>query len=119
MFVLRGGGKRQIETRRFSRLINCTGLGEDPARSGNSLIRALLARGTARVHPIGIGLDVHENYALIDSSSRCSKRVLAIGPLARAAFWECTAIPDIRLQCRRLTQMIDNALHLHGLTEGV
>jgi uncharacterized NAD(P)/FAD-binding protein YdhS len=112
-------GQKTIEIRRFSRLINCTGLGDDPARSGNPLIRTLLARGTARVHPIGIGLDVHENYALIDSSSRRSKRVLAIGPLARAAFWECTAIPDIRLQCRRLTQMIGNAVQLHGLAEGV
>jgi uncharacterized NAD(P)/FAD-binding protein YdhS len=112
-------GQKTIERRRFSRLINCTGLGEDPARSGNPLIRSLLARGTARVHPIGISLDVHESFALIDVSSRCSKRVLAIGPLARAAFWECTAIPDIRLQCKRLTQMIDTALELHGLAEGV
>src|SRR4029079_5344874 len=61
-------GQKTIEIRRFSRLINCTGLDEDPARSGNPLIRTLLARGTARVHPIGIGLDVHENYALIGSS---------------------------------------------------
>ena len=75
----------------------------DPARS--SVICTLLTRGNARVHPIGIGLDVDENYALIDFSSRHSKRVLAIGPLARATFWECTAIPDIRLQCRRLTQI--------------
>jgi uncharacterized NAD(P)/FAD-binding protein YdhS len=112
-------GQKTIEKLRFSRLINCTGLGEDPARSGNPLIRTLLARGTARVHPIGIGLDVHENYALIDASSHCSRRVLAIGPLARAAFWESTAIPDIRMQCRRLTQMIDDALQLHGLAEGV
>jgi len=112
-------GQKTIEKRRFSRLINCTGLGEDPARSGNPLIRTLLARGTARVHPIGIGLDVHENYALIDASFHCSRRVLAIGPLARAAFWESTAIPDIRMQCRRLTQMIDDALQLHGLAEGV
>ena len=116
---LRRRGRQTIETRRFSRLINCTGLGDDPARSCNPLIRALLARGSARIHPIGIGLDVDENYALIDTALRCSKRLLAIGPLARAAFWECTAIPDIRLQCRCLAQMIERALRLHRLAQGV
>jgi hypothetical protein len=29
-----------------------------------------------------------------------------IGPLARAAFWECIVIPDIRLQCRGLAERI-------------
>jgi uncharacterized NAD(P)/FAD-binding protein YdhS len=56
---------------------------------------------------VNIGLDVNEKYALIGASSLCSNRVLAIGPLARAAFWECIAIPDIRLQCRRLAHLID------------
>jgi uncharacterized NAD(P)/FAD-binding protein YdhS len=103
-------GQNEIDTCKFSRVIDCTGLAEDPMRSGNPLIRALLARGTARVHSVGIGLDVSENYALIGASSRCSNRVLAIGPLARAAFWECIAIPDIRLQCRRLAHLIDAVL---------
>ena len=103
-------GQKTIERRRFSRLINCTGLGEDPARSGNPLIRTLLARGTARVHPIGIGLDVHENYALIDSSSHCSARASESDRSRAPHFPEIQAIPDIRMQCRRLTQMIDAML---------
>ena len=80
------------------RLIDCTGLANDPRRSANPLIRALLASGAARTDPLGIGLDINDDYALIDARSRHSTRVRAIGPLARAA-WECNAIPDIRLQC--------------------
>ncbi|MFU8834951.1 hypothetical protein [Roseovarius autotrophicus] len=31
-----------------------------------------------------------------------SRRIFAIGPCARGALWEITAIPDIRLQCADL-----------------
>ena len=99
-------GRSQIEDRKFSRLIDCTGLAEDPYRSDNPLISALLARGAARADPLGIGLDIGEDYALIDKFSRSSDRVRAVGPLARATFWECTAIPDIRLQCQHLAEII-------------
>jgi uncharacterized NAD(P)/FAD-binding protein YdhS len=95
-------GRGQVEDRKFARLIDCTGLGEDPFQSDNPLIAALLARGSARADPLGIGLDISEDYALIDKSSRPSARVRAVGPLARATFWECTAIPDIRVQCQDL-----------------
>ena len=104
----RGGGRM---TRTFARLIDCTGLADDPTRSENPLIRALLARGAARTDPLGIGLYIDEDYALIDASSRRSSRVRAIGPLARAAFWECIAIPDIRLQCRDLAERIAASAH--------
>jgi uncharacterized NAD(P)/FAD-binding protein YdhS len=95
-------GVNAIEDRRCARVIDCTGQPDDPRRSGNPLIRALLASGTARIDPLGIGLDVAEDYALIDSSGRPSRHIRVIGPLARAAFWECIAIPDIRLQCEEI-----------------
>ena len=90
------------EEHRFARVIDCTGLPDNPQKSVNPLIRALFARGSARADPLGIGLDVAGNYALIDTAGRPSPRVQVIGPLARAAFWECIAIPDIRLQCEEI-----------------
>ena len=88
----------------FARAIDCTGLPDNPRRSSNPLIRALFARGLARADPLGIGLDVAETYALIDANGHPSSRIQVIGPLARAAFWECIAIPDIRLQCEDIAQ---------------
>jgi uncharacterized NAD(P)/FAD-binding protein YdhS len=99
-------GRHQMEDRKFARLINCTGLTDDPYRSDNPLIGALLARGAARADPLGIGLDISEEYGLIDRFSRSSPRIHALGPLARATFWECTAIPDIRAQCQHLAEII-------------
>jgi uncharacterized NAD(P)/FAD-binding protein YdhS len=38
-----------------------------------------------------------------------SRRLFAIGPLTRAAFWEILTIPDIRNQCAELaTQLIQS-----------
>ena len=86
-------GLGHVEKRSFARLIDCTGLANDPRRSVNPLIRALLASGAARTDPLGVGLDINDDYALIDARSRHSTRVRAIGPLARAAFWSATPFP--------------------------
>jgi uncharacterized NAD(P)/FAD-binding protein YdhS len=62
-----------------------------------------------RADPLRIGLDVAEDYTLIDERGRPSRRIQVIGPLARAAFRECTAIPDIRLQCRDIAEGLATA----------
>jgi uncharacterized NAD(P)/FAD-binding protein YdhS len=95
-------GRSQTQTHQVARLIDCTGLADDPRNSSNPLIRNLLGRGAIRLDPLGIGLDIADGYELIDDEGGHSNRVYAIGPLARAAFWECIAIPDIRLQCQDL-----------------
>jgi uncharacterized NAD(P)/FAD-binding protein YdhS len=66
----------------------------------------LLNRGAVRADSLGIGLDIGEDYALIDKFSRYSGRVRAVGLLARATFWERIAIPDIRVQCQYLAEII-------------
>ena len=102
--IQRRGGA--IVTRRFARIIDCTGLSESPLQSANPLLRALLARGAARLDALGIGFDIAEDLGLVGADGRASRRVKAIGPLARAAFWECVAIPDIRLQCAQLADAL-------------
>jgi uncharacterized NAD(P)/FAD-binding protein YdhS len=95
----------QIEV---SRIVSCRGLTSDPRRTANPLVAQLLAEGMARVDPLGIGLDVDNDCALIDADGRASDRVFAVGPMSQAAFWEVIAVPDIRLQAaalaRRLTE---------------
>jgi uncharacterized NAD(P)/FAD-binding protein YdhS len=103
----RGAGA--TETRRFARIIDCTGLSEQPLKSANPLLRALLKRGAARPDALGIGFDVAPDLGLVGADGTVSRRIKAIGPLARAAFWECIAIPDIRLQCAALADALTKA----------
>ena len=101
---IRRRGADAAETSTFARVIDCTGLADDVTKSANPLIRALLERGALRPDELGIGLDIAETYAIVDVNGAPSRRIFAIGPLARAAFWECIAIPDIRLQCHDIAE---------------
>lgn len=85
-------------------VIDCRGIRRDPAEHAAPVIRDLLARGIARLDPLGLGLDTTAAARVIDSTGAASQRVHAIGPAARGALWEITAIPDIRAQTATLAR---------------
>jgi len=43
---------------------------------------------------------------LLDAAGRPDPRIRVIGPASRAAFWEITAIPEIREQVRVLAEQL-------------
>jgi uncharacterized NAD(P)/FAD-binding protein YdhS len=95
-----------------SRIVSCRGLTSDPRRSSNPLVAQLVAEGYARADPLGIGLDVDNDCALVDASGRASERIFAVGPMSQAAFWESIAVPDIRLQAASLARRLTEQAHL-------
>jgi uncharacterized NAD(P)/FAD-binding protein YdhS len=62
------------------------------------------ARGAARIDALGLGLATTVDGAVVDAEGKPSRRILAIGPAARGALWEITAIPDIRAQVGTLAR---------------
>lgn len=86
-----------------ARIVDCRGIRRDPVAHATPLITDLLSRGGARIDPLRIGLDVSEDSRIISRAGNASARISAIGPASRAAFWEITAIPDIREQVASLT----------------
>ena len=95
-----------------SRIVSCRGLTSDPRRSSNPLVAQLVAEGYARADPLGIGLDVDNDCAVVDANGRASERIFAVGPMSQAAFWESIAVPDIRLQAASLAQRLSEQAHL-------
>jgi uncharacterized NAD(P)/FAD-binding protein YdhS len=106
--AIRRRGAQTIETLDVARIISCKGVTSDPAKNVNPLVESLFAQNLARTDPLRIGIDVDANGAVIDAEGRASERLFAIGPMSQAAFWEITAVPDIRLQTAALAQ------HLRG-----
>jgi uncharacterized NAD(P)/FAD-binding protein YdhS len=102
-------GKRAAETMQADKIVDCRGVVSVPYRPANPALRDLLVRGHAQLDPLEIGLDVTVDGAIIDGSGRASRRLFAVGPLARAALWEITAIPEIRAQCARLADRMHGA----------
>ena len=86
-------------------LIVATGL-ENVGATGDRLVRALLARGLARLDRHGFGLDVSDELALIGADGATRPGLWALGPLVRGVFWECIAVPDVRVQAAFLAQRV-------------
>jgi uncharacterized NAD(P)/FAD-binding protein YdhS len=70
------------------------------------VLRSLFDQGLARPDRLRIGLDIGTDCALIGRDGVPSRRLFAIGPLTRAAYWEIIAIPDIRNQCAELAAQL-------------
>lgn len=85
-----------------ARIIDCRGIRRDPESHASPLVADLLSSGQARVDGLRISLDVTGDCQIIARNGVPSRRLLAIGPASRAAFWEITAIPDIRDQVARV-----------------
>ena len=102
-------GELAAETMQVDKIVDCRGVVSVPYRPANPALRDLLVRGHAQLDPLEIGLDVTADGAIVDGSGRASQRLFALGPLARAAFWEITAIPEIRAQCARLADRLHGA----------
>jgi uncharacterized NAD(P)/FAD-binding protein YdhS len=98
----------EVESMQVAKIVACTGVSVAPRDSSNPVLRNLLEQGLIRPDPIGIGLDVTADCAVIGRSGKASDKLFAIGPLTRGRFWEITAIPDIRQQCAELAQRIFN-----------
>jgi uncharacterized NAD(P)/FAD-binding protein YdhS len=102
--TLRKGGSH--ESLPIGAIVNCTGPG---GAVSSPLGRALLDDGLARRDPTGIGLDVDGRGRIIDRTGRPVDEVLAIGPTRRGAWWETTAVPEIRTQAAALAVSLTTA----------
>ena len=95
-----------VEAFDVARIYDCSGIVRDISTSSNSVVRSLVDRGLARPDPMRIGLDVSANCEIIAGDGAVSRKILAVGPLTRGTFFEIDAIPDIRVQCARLSKQL-------------
>lgn len=99
------------EVSTFSRVINCSGPETDFKACRDPLVRDMLLRGFTRPDPLGLGLEVSEQGALLNGAGQPSSRLFALGPLTRGSFWEIVAVPDIRMHCARLASHLATRLY--------
>ncbi|PKP64158.1 MAG: FAD-dependent oxidoreductase, partial [Alphaproteobacteria bacterium HGW-Alphaproteobacteria-8] len=97
------GGARRLDV---GAAYDCRGILRDPETCATPLMRSLLDAGQARIDALRLGLDVDQTCRLRTRSGAPAERLYAIGPVTRPAFWEITAIPDIRVQARALAERI-------------
>ncbi|RRH95142.1 FAD-dependent oxidoreductase [Mesorhizobium tamadayense] len=99
-------GTQALETLEVARIYDCMGIARDISTTSNGVVRSLVERGLARPDPLRLGLDVTARCELIAADGTVSSKLLAVGPLTRGTFFEIDAIPDIRVQCARLSEQL-------------
>jgi uncharacterized NAD(P)/FAD-binding protein YdhS len=106
------GGAAPTGLIRVARVINCSGPGCDYDRIREPFVRSLLEQGHVRPDPLRLGLDVTPQCALRNARGEISRRLYAVGPVTKAAFWEMTSVPDIRRQCESVASNIAGLANL-------
>jgi uncharacterized NAD(P)/FAD-binding protein YdhS len=94
-YAPRGGSGEDVLT--VQRVIMASGL-EHISRTRDPLMQRLLDRGMIRVDSQGLGLDVTDGLNVVRGDGEPAERIWALGPIVRGVFWECVAVPDIRVQ---------------------
>ncbi|MCC5974637.1 MAG: FAD/NAD(P)-binding protein [Rubellimicrobium sp.] len=97
------------EIRNFRRVIDCRGIRRDPGEHAGPMVHDLLASGQARLDPLRLGIEVDADCRVIRADGLPHAGLFAIGPVSRAAFWEITAVPDIRAQVAILSRSMAKA----------
>jgi uncharacterized NAD(P)/FAD-binding protein YdhS len=104
-----------VEASRFDRSIGCTGPAPLATPGWNPLVDALLAGGRMRSHRLGLGLDLDADGRLIDTTGRPHPHLFAVGAARRGIEWEVAAIPDLRGQAARLSEVLLDAAPRHDV----
>ncbi len=79
------------------RVIMASGV-EHIGRTRDPLMQRLLDRGLVRVDRQGLGIEATDELTVVRQDGTIAERIWALGPIVRGVFWECVAVPDIRVQ---------------------
>jgi uncharacterized NAD(P)/FAD-binding protein YdhS len=109
---LRGSGRLRVTTTDeidaadFPAVVNCTGSASVATRGWNPLVDTLLDRGAIRPHRLGLGLDLDEHGRVIGDSGAVDPDVYVMGAARKGIEWEVIAVPDLRGQAVRISEML-------------
>lgn len=93
------------------RIINCTGPEVNVCRSANELLRNLSAQGIIRPDALQLGIDADAaTGAVVNMHGKISTTMFTIGGNLKGVLWESTAVPDLRVQARKLASHITSLI---------
>ena len=94
--VWRPRGERAELSLIVRRVVNCTGLGGFGGLAAEPMIGALRSAGRIREDADRLGAEVDVDSRAVGADGSPNSRLSLLGPLTQGAFWEATAVPDLR-----------------------
>ena len=104
--TIRRRGASGSETLRVGKVINCTGPDTDLTRVRDPLVASLRRDGVIRPDELGLGLDTDDDGRLVAGNGRASERLTLVGPLRKGRLWEHTAVPELRVEAKRVADRL-------------
>lgn len=87
-------------------VINATGPSTRFTATRSVLLQNLLRRGAISPDDTDMGARVDPDHTVVTTSGDRSPWLLALGPLLRGTYWETIAVPELRVQARRVAETI-------------
>lgn len=103
-YTPRGGAGAEVV--RAGIVINCVGPESEYERIDQPLVKNLMRRGLMRPGTVNLGIDALPNGAVVGRDGEAAGVLWTLGPPLRGALWEVTAVPEIRVQARRLARIL-------------
>ncbi|MBM3186554.1 MAG: FAD/NAD(P)-binding protein [Bacteroidetes bacterium] len=90
----------------FAQVINCTGPETKIEKSGNELLKQLKLDGLIIQDELQLGIEVNDSFQVINSQNQVEGNMFAIGGLLKGKLWESTAINELRVQAKTISNSI-------------
>ncbi|MBT2556750.1 FAD/NAD(P)-binding protein [Hymenobacter sp. ISL-91] len=91
-------------------VITCTGPLLDYRRIQEPLVVQLRETGQLVPDPLGLGMLTDADGALLDTSGQASGILFTLGPSRRPAYFESTAVPELRAQAVTMARLLGQRL---------
>jgi uncharacterized NAD(P)/FAD-binding protein YdhS len=98
-----GDHVRELEV---GHVINSTGPNCDISKVTIPLIVQLREEGYLQQDPTRIGIEVNDDYRVINREGHSAENLFYIGPMLKAGLWEAIAVPELRVHARRLAEFL-------------
>ncbi|OBK74821.1 FAD/NAD(P)-binding protein [Mycobacterium sp. 1274761.0] len=87
-------------------VINATGPSTRFTATQSVLLQNLLRRGLVAPDVTDLGISVDRDHTVLTGDGDRSAWLLALGPLLRGTYWETIAVPELRVQARRVAETV-------------
>lgn len=87
-------------------VLNATGPSTKFTATQSVLLQNLLRRGAVSPDDTDMGVRVDPDHTVLTAAGERSPWLLALGPMLRGTYWETIAVPELRVQARRVAETL-------------
>ncbi len=93
-------------------VLNATGPSTKFTATRSVLLQNLLRRGAIAPDATDMGVHVDADHRVLTEAGDRSPWLLALGPMLRGTYWETIAVPELRIQARRVAETLLGTAHM-------